>query len=92
MGGDGELYPQTLSIGLTQLSTFSCEMHVSAECVMLLGLVGATPGGDKAPLLLRGHKAVSKRVVNKGALSLSSVCSLVLLVCVWGFLKLFFKL
>lgn len=46
----------------------------------LLGLVGATPGGDMAPLLLRGHKSVSKRIVNKGALSFSSVCGLVLFV------------
>lgn len=50
----------------------------------LLGLVWATAGGDTAPLLLRDHKPMSKRIVNKGALSFSSVCGLVLFVCVLG--------
>lgn len=58
-------------------------MNVSAECVTL-GLVGATPGGNMAPLLLRGHKPVPKMTVNKGASSFSSVCSLVLLVGFFG--------
>lgn len=49
----------------------------------LPGLVGATSGGDVAPLLLRGHKPASKRMVSKGALGFSSLCGLVLFV---GFL------
>lgn len=56
----------------------------------LLGLVGATPGGDMAPLLLRGHKPVSKRTVNKGALSFSSVYGLGFFVCVLGFFVIIF--
>ena len=91
MEGDGELYPQTLSVSLLQLSTYSCEMQQQSVCLIrsgggpcrwghrTLAAVGtsASPRQKqlKVPTLWIAQTRV-KRMVRKGPLGYSSICIL----------------